>query len=272
MKFTKMNGTGNDFVVIEDLENKINNTAELAKKLCDRRFGIGGDGILLVRKSSKADIAMEIINSDGSYASMCGNGIRCFAKYAYENGLVKKEDMTIDTGDGVKTAILEIKGSKVVSITINMGFPSFEPSLIPVLSKEYIINKNIKANDKEYLINTILMGVPHSVIFGKLEGFDVTEGKAIEKYDLYPQGTNVNFCEVVDENNIRVKTWERGAGATLACGTGCCASAVISNHLGYTNKMVNVEIPGGKLTVEITNEGILMTGPAEVNFIGEVNI
>lgn len=272
MKFTKMNGTGNDFVVIEDLENQIKNTGKLAVKLCDRRFGIGGDGILLVRKSSKADIAMEIINSDGSYASMCGNGIRCFAKYVFENGMVNKETMKIETGDGVKTAILKIEDNEVLGITINMGFPSFEPSVIPALSKEVIINKNIKANNKDYIINTILMGVPHSVIFGKLEGFEVTEGKAIEKYELYPQGTNVNFCEVIDENKIRVKTWERGAGATLACGTGCCASAVISNHLGHTNKKVNVEIPGGNLTVEITEEGVLMSGPAEVNFIGEVNI
>jgi diaminopimelate epimerase len=267
-----MNGTGNDFVVIDDLENKIANTGELALKLCDRRFGIGGDGILLVRKSSLADIAMEIINADGSYASMCGNGIRCFAKYVWEKSIVKKDIITIETGDGIKTAKLDIKDNKVSGITINMGFPSFEPNKIPAASKEVIIDKSIKANDKEYIINTILMGVPHTVILGKLDDFEITEGKAIEKYVIFPQGTNVNFCEVVDECNIRVKTWERGAGATLACGTGCCASAVIANRICHTNKRVSVEIPGGSLTVEITNEGVLMTGPAEVNFVGEINI
>lgn len=272
VKFTKMNGTGNDFVVVDDLENKITNTGELALKLCDRRFGIGGDGILLVRKSSLADIAMEIINADGSYASMCGNGIRCFAKYVWEKGIVKKDVITIETGDGIKIAKLDIEDNKVSGITINMGFPSFEPNKIPAVSKEAIIDKSIRANDKEYIINTILMGVPHTVILGKLEGFDVTEGRAIEKYEIFPHGTNVNFCEVVDKSNISVKTWERGAGATLACGTGCCASAVIANYLGHTNKKVSVKIPGGSLTVEITNEGVLMTGPAEVNFVGEINI
>lgn len=270
MKFTKMHGNGNDFIVIEDFSNLIKNEGELARQLCDRHFGIGGDGILIVRNSDKADIQMVIINSDGSYAAMCGNGIRCFAKYVYDNELVKDQEIKIETGDGIKIAYLNITNGVVDSVKIYMGTPNFNPSAIPANTQVELVNSVISANNKEYKITSMLMGVPHTIIFGNLEKFDVNEGRAIEKHELFEKGTNVNFCQVLDRKNLKVKTWERGAGPTLACGTGSCAAVVAANKLGFVDHKVNVEIPGGKLFVEICEEGVYMTGPAAVSFKGEV--
>jgi diaminopimelate epimerase len=267
-----MQGNGNDFIVIEDFDNNIKNEGSLAKKLCDRKFGIGGDGILIVRNSSVAQIQMVIINSDGSYAAMCGNGIRCFAKYVYEKGFVDKTVMDIETGDGIKRAFLTLEDNKVTSITINMGIQSFKPELIPAEAEHELINKKVIINDKEYEITSLLMGVPHTVIIGQLNKFDVEEGKFIEKYSIFPKGTNVNFCEVINDKQINVKTWERGAGPTLACGTGSCAAVVAANKLGLVDKKVEVIIPGGSLLVEIKNDGVYMTGPAIVSFWGECHL
>ncbi|WP_291637329.1 diaminopimelate epimerase [Clostridium sp.] len=268
MDFTKMQGIGNDFIIIEDFECKYDNLEELARKLCDRHFGIGADGILVVRKSNIADIQMIIINADGSYASMCGNGIRCFAKYVWKKKYVQGAYIKIETGDGVKLANIFIKDGKAESVTINMGKYNFETSSIPALDKEEIINKKVEINNKEYYITSMLMGVPHTIIFGKHGDYCVEEGKFIEKHDLFPEKTNVNFCEVVSKNMIRVKTWERGAGPTLACGTGSCASVVAANRLGYIEAKAMVQVPGGLLNIEIVNEEVLMTGPAEITFEG----
>lgn len=273
MIFTKMHGTGNDFVVIEDLKYELDKReAEIAKKLCHRHFGIGADGILLVKKSDIAHIKMVIINADGSYAEMCGNGIRCFAKYVYENGIVKKDTIKIETGDGIKTAFLTVEDNKVKGITINMGNYSLDPKDYAGDSKDEIIEKKINVNDKEYEITTMLMGVPHTVIMGKLDEYDVKEGKDIEVYPLFKNKTNVNFCEVVKDDLIKVKTWERGAGPTWACGTGSCSCAVCCNYLGYTKDKVKVVVPGGELVVELTDKGVLMTGPAKTVFKGEIDI
>ncbi|MCM8711023.1 diaminopimelate epimerase [Clostridium sp. SYSU_GA19001] len=271
MKFTKMHGNGNDFIVIEDLDNKITDEGALARELCNRNFGIGGDGILIVRKSNIAHIQMVIINSDGSYAAMCGNGIRCFAKYVWENNLVSSENIDIETGDGIKKAYLTIEDNEVKTVTINMGTSSFKPHLIPAKADEEIINKTITAGEKKFVISSLLMGVPHTVILGQLESFDVNDGKLIEKHSMFPQGTNVNFCEVINRNKIKVMTWERGAGPTLACGTGSCAAVVVANKLGLIEDKATVLIPGGSLFIEITNEGVFMTGPAVVSFQGEYN-
>lgn len=274
MKFTKMQGTGNDFIIIEDMDERFKDReSELSVKFCDRHFGIGADGILFVRDSNVADIQMVIINSDGSYASMCGNGLRCFAKYVWERSLVSEDTIIkIETGDGVKEAVLEIQRGEVKSVTVNMGNPSFVPEKIPADSKEDIINGHIRANEKDYYITSMLLGVPHTVIFGNLDGFDIEEGREIENLELFPKRTNVNFCEIVDKSNLKVKTWERGAGPTLACGTGSCASVVAANLLKLTEDKVNVAVPGGSLTVQITEEGVLMTGPAVVTFEGEIKI
>jgi diaminopimelate epimerase len=273
MKFTKMQGTGNDFIILDDRKNLFKGKeADLARRLCDRHFGIGGDGILLVRESEVAQIQMVIINADGSYASMCGNGIRCFAKYVWDEDMVKGNCIKIETGDGIKEAFLNTNNDEVKEVTINMGSPSFELKSIPAQFNEEIINKQIKVNGKEYDITTMLMGVPHTVMFGELEHYDVWEGKAIEKHEIFPLGTNVNFCEVIDRDNVKVMTWERGAGPTLACGTGSCACVVASNKLGLTNSRVGVRVPGGELLIEIKKDGVFMTGPAAVTFKGEYEI
>ncbi|MEG1256323.1 diaminopimelate epimerase [Clostridium sp.] len=272
LKFTKMQGAGNSFVVFQDLEEKYKNLSRLAIKLCDRNFGIGGDGILVVRKSEIADIQMVIINSDGSYARMCGNGIRCFGKYVYENNLVNKEIFTIETGDGIKICNLIMKNEVVDGVKINMGSENFDPRLIPALATAPIIEKEIVAGGKNYSISTLLLGVPHTIVLVKEGDFKVEEGAAIEKYSLFPQGTNVNFCRVIDKGEIKVDTWERGAGPTLACGTGSCASVVLCNKLHLVDKSVRVTVPGGILRVEITEAGVMMTGNAVNVFTGEINL
>ncbi|MEY8762304.1 MULTISPECIES: diaminopimelate epimerase [Clostridium] len=273
MKFTKMQGSGNDFVVIDDRGNEfLGRESELGIKLCNRHFGIGGDGVLIIRKSNIAQIKMVIINSDGSNASMCGNGIRCFAKYIWENDIVRDSVVKIETGDGVKEVFLDIGKSGVERITVNMGTPSFKPREIPARFADEIVDKQIEINGKNYKITSLFMGVPHTVIFGELEKYHVEEGKSIEKCPVFPQGTNVNFCEILDKNNIEVKTWERGAGPTLACGTGSCACVAAANKLNLTGKKVKVKVPGGNIWVEIKGRSVFMTGPAEICFKGEYDI
>lgn len=264
MNFVKMHGNGNDFIVIEDLNNKLKGKeSSLAKKVCHRRYGIGADGVLLVRRQNET-IEMVIINSDGSYAAMCGNGIRCFAKYVYDNSLVKDKEFDVITGAGIKKISLTVdEDNKAFEIKVNMGFPEFKPELIPCTVKgENVIGKVIKANNKEYKINSLLMNIPHTVIFEEDETL-ISEGNEIEHHEIFPERTNVNFCKVLNENTIRVRTWERGAGATLACGTGNCASAVIANKLGFVGNKVNIIVPGGKLKVYIENDGVYMIGNAE---------
>lgn len=273
MKFTKMNGTGNDFVVIDDRKGQfLGREGELAKTLCNRNFAIGGDGILIVRESNIAETQMIIMNADGSYASMCGNGIRCFAKYVWDENIVKGNSIKIETGDGIKEAFLNIENNEVKEVTINMGVPSFKIEDIPAKFTEEIIDRQIKINDKEYNITSMLMGVPHTVIFGNLDQYDVQEGRYIEKNEIFPIGTNVNFCEIISKDKVKVKTWERGAGPTLACGTGSCACVIASNKLGFTDAKVEVQVPGGKLLIEIKEDGVFMTGPAVVSFKGEYEI
>ncbi len=262
MNFSKMHGNGNDFIVIEDLNNEyLGKEGEIAQKMCHRRFGIGADGILIVRKNENCDIEMVIINSDGSYAAMCGNGIRCFAKYVYEKGIVKKDVMNVLTGDGIKKIFLEVENDKVKAINVNMGFGSFNPKKIPALCDEEIIEKKVNIGEEEYALTSLLMGVPHTIIFEE-ENHDINCGKNIEKYELFPQGTNVNFCKVLDRNTMEVRTWERGAGPTLACGTGNCASVIAANKLGLVDNKVRVIVPGGELKVNIDSDGVKMIGEA----------
>lgn len=269
MRFSKMHGNGNDFIMIEDFDGLLASEQEnIAKKLCNRNFGVGADGIVLVRKTEKADAEMVIINSDGSYASMCGNGLRCFVKYVYERGIAVKNPLKILTGDGIKEVTIYIKDEEVDSIVVDMGIPSFDPNSIPALLNKPIINEVITANSKEYAITSLYLGVPHTVVFGKLHDFQIEEGRNLEKHELFPQGTNVNFCEVIDKNNIKVMTWERGAGPTLACGTGNCASAFAAYKLGLTGNEINVHIKGGHLKVKIVGDEVFMIGNATFVFDG----
>lgn len=269
INFTKMQGTGNDFIVIEDFEGKYEDLKNMASKLCDRHFGIGADGVLIVTKSKIADIQMIIINADGSYASMCGNGIRCFAKYVFEKKYVKGENIKIETGDGVKLANIKTVNEVVETVTINMGKYNFDPKSIPALASEEIINKKVEANLREVYITSMFMGVPHTIVFGKLNDYDVNEGRFIENLSLFPEKTNVNFCEIISKNIIKVKTWERGAGETLACGTGSCAAVVAASRMGYVGGKIEVQVPGGLLNIEIVEEEVLMEGPAEITFKGQ---
>lgn len=265
MKFTKMHGTGNDFIVINDLDLKcLNQESEIAKKMCHRRFGVGADGLILIRPSEVADIKMLIVNSDGSIPNMCGNAIRCFGRYVYDKKIVSKNIFEVETGDGIKVLELSIKDNgDVENIKVNMGKSSFDGKSIPLDNMDKLIDGRIEINNKVYNVTTLLMGVPHTIIFDNTNEFEVEEGKYIEKYPLFKEGTNVNFVKVVDKENIEVRTWERGAGATYSCGTGSCASVIASNLFKYVDKKVNVKVPGGCLIIEIIDDMVYMSGSAE---------
>jgi diaminopimelate epimerase len=274
MIFAKMHGLGNDFIVIDNRDEGIKNLNDLAVKICDRHFGIGADGILIVEKSNSADIKMNIINSDGSTAEMCGNGIRCFSKYVYEKGIINKQVMNIETLAGIMKAELSIENSKVINIRVNMGSPILDKMSIPFDSIEDNMNYTIEVEGKSYNGTTLLLGVPHTVVYvNKIDKNEVIEyGKKIENLDIFPSKTNVNFVNVINKNSIEVRTWERGAGYTLACGTGTCASVVACALLGKTNNRVEAVLAGGRLLIEYNEGSVYMTGPAELICEGEIKI
>ncbi|MDI6602329.1 MAG: diaminopimelate epimerase [Thermoanaerobacteraceae bacterium] len=274
MKFVKMQGIGNDFIIIEDSELNGIDAIGLAKSLCERHFGIGADGLILVCSSEKYDARMRIINSDGSEAEMCGNGIRCFAKYIYDRGIVTKKKMEIETLAGVvKPEVFTDDTGRVKTVKVDMGKPNLDREKIPVRGKGSLINEELTVLDKTFNISSVNTGVPHTVIFtDDIEAFPVEiYGPKIEKNDQFPYGTNVNFAQVVDRGDLKVRTWERGAGLTLACGSGACAAAYISHLMGYTDSRVQVSLPGGDLFVEI-EDNIYMTGPCEEVFSGYITI
>lgn len=274
MKFNKMQGAGNDFLLFDGAKNKYENYSKMAKKLCDRRYGVGGDGIMIAEKSHKADIKMVYYNSDGSKGEMCGNGIRCFSKFIYEEEIIKKSEITIETGDGIKTAYLTINDkNEVDTIMISMGKARLNPKEIPVaIDKDEVIKEKINIDGKEIVFSAVLVGVPHAVIICEdLEKVDVnTLGAKIEKNRLFPKNINVNFIQILDRNKIRIKTWERGAGRTLACGTGSCSAVYISNLLGLVNDEVIVEAEGGILKIKLQGDEVFMIGTAETTFKGEI--
>ncbi|WP_294375839.1 diaminopimelate epimerase [uncultured Clostridium sp.] len=275
MKFYKMQGAGNDFVFIEDFENKIEDECKLAVKLCDRHYGIGADGLVIVRKSEEAEAKMVIINADGSRANMCGNAIRCFGKYVFEHKLVDKTEFPVETGDGIKVIEIILENEKVKYVKVYMGKPSYKAEDIPLNQKESFIDSEIVSNGKTYKATTVLVGVPHTVIFEDKEKYTATEdGPNLEKNKLFKEGSNINFVKVIDDTHIEVNTWERGAGATLACGTGCSASVVVAKKLGLVDKEkeIFVKAPGGELIIEVAGDDVYMKGPAEVSFEGKVEI
>lgn len=275
MLFSKMHGLGNDFIVIDARGKEDIDYNSLAKRMCHRHIGVGADGILLVLDSKLADIRMRIINSDGSEAEMCGNGIRCFSKYVFERGIVKKDKFKVETLAGIIEPELILKEYGLVEkVKVNMGKPSFKRKDIPMQGdpESDAINTSIEVDGKEYKITSLLMGVPHTVLFvDDVEKVDIyTLGPKIERHEVFPRKTNVNFVQVIDKNNIKVRTWERGAGATFACGTGSCASVIASNLNGYTERKANVHLYFGTLEIEWQEDGtVFMTGPAEEVFVGE---
>lgn len=266
--FKKIHGAGNDFVVIkyEDFPYD-HRLSYFAEKSCHRHFGIGADGILVVMPSTVADTKMIYYNSDGSLANMCGNGIRCFAKFVFDEGIVNQEEFSVETLAGILKVKIRTEAGKAVAIKVNMGKMSFDPQIIPVATnKEQFVKETLEIEGETFEITTVLMGVPHTVIFtDDLNSEDVRKyGPIIEKHQFFPQKTNVNFAKIIDQKNIHVKTWERGAGYTLACGTGVTSVCGVAHHLGLVEKEVTVDIDGGRLHISITESGdVFMEGPAE---------
>lgn len=277
MMFFKMQGLGNDYVYIDCINGKEPvDIKNLTRKLSNRHFGVGSDGLILLCKSKVADLKMRMFNSDGSEAQMCGNGIRCVAKLAYELGLICEEITKIETLSGIKTLKLNIVKGKVKTVEVDMGAPILEATKIPVSSSVEIEDKKVKAEikvkNKKIELTCVSMGNPHAVTFvNDIKNFKVAEyGPILENADIFPEKANIEFVEVVDKNNIKMRVWERGSGETLACGTGACSSVVASSLNGYTDRKVNVQLLGGNLEIEWKpNNHVHMTGPAVTVFKGE---
>lgn len=277
MMFFKMQGLGNDYVYIDCINGKEPiDIKNLTRKLSNRHFGVGSDGLILLCKSKVADLKMRMFNSDGSEAQMCGNGIRCVAKLAYELGLICEEITTIETLSGIKTLKLNIVKGKVKTVEVDMGAPILEATKIPVSSSAKIEDKKVKAEvkvkNRKIELTCVSMGNPHAVTFvNDIKKFKVAEyGPILENADIFPEKANIEFVEVVDKNNIKMRVWERGSGETLACGTGACSSVVASSLNGYTERKVNVQLLGGNLEIEWKpNNHVHMTGPAVTVFKGE---
>ena len=276
-----MEGLGNDYVYVDCTKQNLENASNLAKIISDRHFGVGSDGLILIKSSKKADFRMQMFNSDGTEAEMCGNGIRCVGKYVYDKGLTDKTTLKIETLAGIKVLNLNVEGGKVKTVKVDMGEPILDYKLIPAKDgkvyksrdgiKFYKVNINIEGDLKE--LTCVSMGNPHGIDFAnnieklKIEKF----GPIIEVDEHFPNKVNAEFIEILDKHNIKMRVWERGAGETLACGTGACASVVASFLNGYTERNVTVELLGGKLEIEWNKEDnhVYMTGPAETVFEGE---
>jgi diaminopimelate epimerase len=275
IKFTKMHGLGNDYVYIDCINQHIENESDLARFVSNRNFGIGSDGLILICKSDIADFKMRMFNSDGSEAEMCGNGIRCVGKFVYDKGLTNKETIDVETLAGIKTLILNVEDGKVKTVRVDMGEPILNPDKIPVIaSEEPVKNLKIKADDKEFKFTCVSMGNPHAItVVNDVKNFDIHKyGKIVEIDKAFPRKTNVEFVEIVDNQNIKMRVWERGAGETLACGTGACATAVACNINGLTDREVNIELLGGILNIkwDKNDNHVYMTGPAVTVFDGEL--
>ena len=274
LEFTKMQGLGNDYIYIDATKIRIKNPNMLAKYMSDRHFGVGADGLILILPSSKADFSMRMFNADGSEAEMCGNGIRCVAKFVYDKCLTDKKIITVDTKAGIKTLTLNVVGKYVDTVKVDMGIPKYESECIPVISNTKIAkNLKIEILDKIFDVTCVSMGNPHTVIFvDDVDSFDVKKyGELIEKNEMFPQRTNVEFVEIKDTSNIKMRVWERGTGETLACGTGACASVVACVLNGLTSRNVRVQLLGGNLDILYNdNNHVYMTGPAKTVFEGKL--
>lgn len=275
IKFTKMQGLGNDYVYIDAINQKIENESSLAKFVSNRHFGIGSDGLILICKSDSADFKMRMFNSDGSEAEMCGNGIRCVGKFVYDKGLTDKTTVKIETLAGIKTLILNTKDGKVETARVDMGEPILEAEKIPVISKEQPVkNLELEAENKKFKFTCVSMGNPHAItIVENTKEFDVEKyGKILEVDKAFPKKANIEFAQIIDKENIKMRVWERGAGETLACGTGACATAIACNLNGLTGRKVNIELLGGTLNIEWNEKDnhVYMTGPAVTVFDGEL--
>jgi diaminopimelate epimerase len=280
INFQKMHGTLNDFVVFHDLDGNLPLSPEQAARICDRRAGVGADGVIVVRESSAADFFMDYMNADGSVAEMCGNGIRCLAKYVYDNGLTDKKTLQVQTRAGIKMLEL-IAGpdGKIDSVRVNMGEPIFSPEKIPAKidpTSVPILDHPVEVDGRTFSASVLSMGNPHCVIVvdDDPELLPKQYGPAIEYHPLFPAKTNVEFIRVVDRTRILMRVWERGSGETFSCGTGACAAAVAARLKGLVNSSATVELPGGELTIEWKGVGfsVLMTGSSIFVFDGDITI
>lgn len=283
MKFTKMHGCGNDYVYVNGFCEHIaeGKKPELVRRLSDRHFGIGGDGVIFINKGKNAEFEMEMYNADGSRAQMCGNGIRCVAKYVYDYGLTDKTDITIESFGSVKYLQLTVGAdNKIERVRVNMGAPILKAADVPVLSEnDQVIDEEIVVNGKSYQMTCVSMGNPHAVVFVEdiddIRSFDLESvGPYFENHERFPERTNTEFVRIIDKNNVQMRVWERGTGETLACGTGCCATTVACVLNGLTDTSVNVHVLGGVITCEWDRDKnlVYMTGPAATVFDGEVEI
>ena len=276
LKFWKMHGLGNDYVLVDNRDQKIRegNLGQLAKRLCERRFSIGADGLLLLYNSSVADVKMRIFNADGSEAEMCGNGIRCFAKYCYENDVVDKTELSVETLGGMKNIWLELQDGKVGAVKVDMGRPILEREQIPVLGEGRCIGEELEVDGATFKMTCLSVGNPHCVIFvDDVDNFPVAElGPKIENHQLFPNRINVEFAQALGRDQLKVRVWERGVGETLACGTVACAASVAGNLLGKTDGACVVHLLGGDLSIDYQEDRILMSGPAEKAFEGSLDL
>lgn len=280
MKFTKMHGAGNDYIYVDAMKENVPNESEAAIKLSDRHFSIGGDGLILIKKGTAADYEMVMYNADGSRGAMCGNGIRCVAKYLYDHKYVSDKSFTIESMGAVKHITVTVENSVATGATVDMGQPILESAKIPVnCDKEKCINEKIVLADREFHMTCVSMGNPHAVMFIDEHpmDFDLEKyGKIAEGYtDIFPDRVNAEFAKIIDRSTVEMRVYERGAGETLACGTGTCATVVAGILNGLLDNEVTVHLRGGDLKIKWSgdeNDGVIMTGPAEYAFTGEVDL
>lgn len=277
MKFTKMQGCGNDYVYVDGSRERIpqEEKPQLVRRLSDRHFGIGGDGVIFINPSDEADFEMEMYNADGTRAEMCGNGIRCVGKFVYDKGLTEKNDISVISAGSVKYLSLVVKEGKVEQVKVNMGAPELKSTLVPVISENgQVIDEPICVQGKNYKMTCVSMGNPHAVVYlDDVDSLAIEEiGPYFENHERFPRRTNTEFVKVIDRNTVQMRVWERGTGETLACGTGACAVAVACVLNGLTEETVTVKLLGGDLVITWDREAdlVYMTGPAETVFEGEI--
>ena len=277
MKFTKMQGIGNDYVYVNCFREQVENPSQVAIKVSDRHFGVGSDGLILIKPSDVADFEMEMYNADGSQGAMCGNGIRCVAKYVYDYHLTDKTSISVNTKSGIKYLDLTVEDGKVKEVKVNMGAPILNTAEIPMIyGKEQVIAQPLNINQNLYEVTAVSMGNPHVIVYMEdVKNLKIEEvGPYFEKSSVFPESVNTEFVRVIDRNTVEMRVWERGSWETLACGTGACAVAVACILNGYTEDQVTVKLLGGDLKIFWDREAdlVYMTGPAEVVFDGEIQI
>lgn len=275
LNFTKMHGCGNDYIYFNCFEQSIDNPEELSVRLSDRHFGIGGDGIILICPSDVADARMRMFNADGSEGKMCGNGTRCIGKFMYDNGMVSKPEMTLETLSGIKLLKFQIEDGKVANVTVDMGAAILNPAEIPTrFEGEQAVSVPLEANGETYSVTCVSMGNPHCVLFlDEVDSLDLEKiGPAFENHPMFPERTNTEFVRVIDDHTLQMRVWERGSGETWACGTGACAVAVaaVLNGICKKNEDILIHLRGGDLTIRYTDEAVFLTGSATKVFEGSI--